>query len=78
MCFFIGAGAIEPRCAVSFRSYMNRYSERLGGGPKHLSSTQPGRGLRFCKLYTENELPQTWNKLIGTTKFRVKTYFLSP
>ena len=45
---------------------MNRYSQRLGGGggggggPKHKSSTQPGGGLSFFKLYTENELPQTW------------------
>ena len=78
MCCCIGAGAIDTRYAVSFRSYMNRYSQSQGGGPKHLSSTQPGRGLRFYKLYTENELPQTRNKLIGTTKYRVKTYFLSP
>ena len=33
MCRCIGAGTIEPRGAVSLQSYMNRYSQRLGGGP---------------------------------------------
>ena len=46
----VGAGTIKLRGAVSFRYYMNRYSQRLGGGPKHLSSTQPGSGLSLYKL----------------------------
>ena len=44
------AGTTELLGAVSFRSYMNRYSQRLGGGPKHLSSTQPGGGLAFISF----------------------------
>ena len=37
------------RC-VFFRSYMILYSQRLGGDPKHMSSTQPGGGLNLYKL----------------------------
>ena len=47
----IGGGTIEPRGVVPFRSCMNRYSQRLGGSPKHLSSTQLGGGLRLYKLW---------------------------
>jgi len=36
---------------VSFQSYMNCYSQRLGRGPKPLSSTLPGGGLSFYTLW---------------------------
>ena len=42
-CVVVSAQAPPSRAALyPFDSYMNRYSQRLGGGPKHLSSTQPG------------------------------------
>ena len=48
----IGAGTTDPRGAESFRSYMNRYSQRLSGGSsKHLSSIQPGGGLGLYILW---------------------------
>ena len=47
----IGAGITDQRGAESFRSYMNRYSQRLSeGSSKHLSSTQPGGGLSLYIL----------------------------
>ena len=51
MCCCHGAGTIVQRGAVFFRSYMNLYSQRLGGDPKHMSSTQPGGGLNLYKLW---------------------------
>ena len=47
-CVVVSAQAPPSRANAAlypFDSYMNRYSERLGGGLKHLSSTQPGGGL---------------------------------
>ena len=45
-CVVVSAQAPPSRAALyPFDSYMNRYSQRLGGGPKHLSSTQPGGRL---------------------------------
>ena len=51
MCCCIVVGTIEPRDAVSFRFYMNHYSQRLGGVPKHLSSTQPWGRSSLYKLW---------------------------
>ena len=51
-CVVVSAQAPPSRAALyPFDSYTNRYSQRLGGGPKHLSSTQPGGGLSLYELW---------------------------
>ena len=73
MCCCIGAGATEPRGAVSFRSYINRYSQRLGGGPYNLSRTRPGGGLSLCKP----KLIKALVRVLATTGIRLRSQALS-
>ena len=70
MCCCHGAGTIVQRGAVFCQSYMNLYSQRLGGDPKHMSSTQPGGGLNLYKLWLLKlmNLPRSFfegNKVCG-------------
>ena len=58
---------------VSFRSYINRYFQRLGGGPYNLSRTRPGGGLSLCKT----KLIKALVRVLATTGIRLRSQALS-